>query len=127
MFWQNVLMELKALLFIFCMSDITGNINKTAMVATTIKVCSAFIFHLNRFNISILVGPICKTRKGFKKKTIVAFTNNKVFILDFNILLSLFGLMFWPRVLSQTIPDCIRYIIGVFCYNFKSQTNILAS
>ena len=28
---------------------------------------------------------------------------------------------------SQTIPDCIRYIIGVFCYNFKSQTNILAS
>ena len=28
---------------------------------------------------------------------------------------------------SQTIPDCIRYIIGVFCYNFKSQMNILAS
>ena len=28
---------------------------------------------------------------------------------------------------SQTIPDCIKYIIGVFCYNFKSQTNILAS
>ena len=27
---------------------------------------------------------------------------------------------------SQTIPDCIRYIIGFFCY-FKSQTNILAS
>ena len=27
----------------------------------------------------------------------------------------------------QTIPDCIRYIIGVFCYNFKSQTNIPAS
>ena len=27
----------------------------------------------------------------------------------------------------QTIPDCIRYIIGVFCYNFKSQMNILAS
>ena len=24
-------------------------------------------------------------------------------------------------------PDCIRYIIGVFCCNFKSQTNILAS
>ena len=24
---------------------------------------------------------------------------------------------------AQTIPDCIRYIIGVFCYNFKSQTN----
>ena len=21
---------------------------------------------------------------------------------------------------SKTIPDCIRYIIGVFCYNFKS-------
>ena len=22
-------------------------------------------------------------------------------------------LMFWPQVPSQTIPDCIRYIIGV--------------
>ena len=32
----------------------------------------------------------------------------------------------WPRVPSQTILDCIRYIIGVFCCNFKSQTNILA-
>ena len=29
--------------------------------------------------------------------------------------------MVWPGVPSQTIPDCIRYIIGVFCYNFKSQ------
>ena len=28
---------------------------------------------------------------------------------------------------SQTIPDCIRSVIGVFCYNFKSQRNILAS
>ena len=28
---------------------------------------------------------------------------------------------------SQTIPDFIRYIIGVFCYNFKSPMNILAS
>ena len=28
---------------------------------------------------------------------------------------------------SQTIPDfIIRYIIGVFCYNFKSLTNIFA-
>ena len=26
---------------------------------------------------------------------------------------------------SKTIPDCIRYIIGVFCYNFKSH-NFLA-
>ena len=34
----------------------------------------------------------------------------------------------WSYVLaSQTIPDHIRYISGVFCYNFKSQTNILAS
>ena len=38
----------------------------------------------------------------------------------------------WPHVLAlsalPTIPDCIiRYIVGVFCYNFKSQTNILAS
>ena len=35
-----------------------------------------------------------------------------------------------PHQLSfsfQTIPDCIRYIIGVTCYNTKSQTNILAS
>ena len=30
------------------------------------------------------------------------------------------------RFPSQTIPDCMRYIIGVFCYHFKSQTNILA-
>ena len=28
---------------------------------------------------------------------------------------------------AQTIPDCIRYITCVFCYNFKSQSNILAS
>ena len=37
----------------------------------------------------------------------------------------------WSHVLAlsalPTIPDCIRYVIGVFCYNFKSQTNILAS
>ena len=37
----------------------------------------------------------------------------------------------WYHVLASsalpTIPDCIRYIIGVFCYNFKSQTNILPS
>ena len=37
----------------------------------------------------------------------------------------------WSHVLASsaipTIPDCIRYIIGVFCYNFKSQTNILLS
>ena len=32
--------------------------------------------------------------------------------------------MLWP-ITSQTIPDCIRYIIGVFCFNFKSQMNIL--
>ena len=28
---------------------------------------------------------------------------------------------------TQTIPDLIRYIIGVFCYNCKSPRNILAS
>ena len=65
------------------------------------------------------------SRKRVSEKPIVAFTNSTVFILDLG--LSLFGLMFWPAVLSQTIPDCVRYIIGVFCYNFKSQTNILAS
>ena len=45
----------------------------------------------------------------------------------------MFGLVFWPlcaRTLKKvhvTIPDCIRYIISVFCCNFKSQTHILAS
>ena len=37
----------------------------------------------------------------------------------------------WSHVLASsalpTIPDCIRYIIGFFGYNFESQTNILAS
>ena len=37
----------------------------------------------------------------------------------------------WSHVLALSAlpitPDCIRYIIGVFCYNFKSQTKILAS
>ena len=36
----------------------------------------------------------------------------------------------WSHVFAlsaHTMPDYIRYIIGVFCYNFKSQTNILAS
>ena len=37
----------------------------------------------------------------------------------------------WSHVLAlsalPTIPDCIKSIIGVFCYNFKSQANILAS
>ena len=28
---------------------------------------------------------------------------------------------------SKTTADCIRYIIGVFCYKFESQTDILAS
>ena len=34
---------------------------------------------------------------------------------------SCYGLMFWLRVPSQIIhvPDCTRYIIGVFCYNLK--------
>ena len=32
-----------------------------------------------------------------------------------------------PSFYSKTIPDCIGYIIGVFCYNFNSQMNILAS
>ena len=27
----------------------------------------------------------------------------------------------------RTIPDCIRYIIVIFCYNFELQTNSLAS
>ena len=28
---------------------------------------------------------------------------------------------------SPTTPDCIIFIIGVFCYNLKSQMNIIAS
>ena len=36
------------------------------------------------------------TRKRFSEKPIVAFTKSTIFILDFNILLSEFGLMFWP-------------------------------
>ena len=68
-----------------------------------------------------------KTGKKFSEKPIVAFTNTTVFILDFFIIV-------WSHFLSwtwkvahidlisyweaQTIPDCIRYIIGVFCYNF---------
>ena len=31
----------------------------------------------------------------------------------------------WPRVLSETKTDCVRYIIGVFFYNFKSRTFLL--
>ena len=33
----------------------------------------------------ILDTPLNKLEKGFQKKTIVAFTNSTVFILDFNI------------------------------------------
>ena len=73
----------------------------------------------------MLYGKI--TRKRFSEKPIVAFTNRTVFTLDFYIyehvcLVSCFGL----ECPQKTIPHCIRYIIGVLCYNFKSQTNILA-
>ena len=30
------------------------------------------------------------------------------------------------KAFPHTIPDCIRYIIGIFCNNFKSKTNIFA-
>ena len=102
-----------------------------------------------------LDDPVKKTRKRFPEKPVVAFTNNTVFILDFYRFVSCFGLeclefeessyrqfrgslspyyqdLHARQILhqlsfhSQIIPDCIRYIIGVFCYNFKSQTNILA-
>ena len=33
--------------------------------------------------------------------------------------------MFWPRVLSQTIPDCIRYIIGVFAITLNHRQTFL--
>ena len=95
------------------------------------------------------------TRKRFSEKPIVALTNSTICILDFYIQFwpLVPGMDFEkssysqlpgslspdykylhvrqiPQQLSfssQTIPDCIRYIIGVFCYNFKSQMNILAS
>ena len=51
-----------------------------------------------------------------------------------NLILSYFIYMtkpVWSHVLASSalpsIPDSIRYIIGVFCYSFKSQMNILAS
>ena len=98
-----------------------------------------------------------ESRKRFSEKPIdlVAFTNSSNKLL--HILLYLFGLMFCLdfeensynqlpgrlspdykylharkilhqlMFLSQTIPYCIRYIIGVYCYDFKSQINILAS
>ena len=35
----------------------------------------------------------------------------------------------WSHVLASsalpTIPDCIRYIIGVFCYNFNHRQTFL--
>ena len=40
-----------------------------------------------------------RTRKWFSEKPIVAFANGTVFVLDvyiYRLLLSLFGLMFWP-------------------------------
>ena len=64
----------------------------------------------------------CSTRKRFSEKPIVAFTNSRVFILDY---LTNPVWSFWAGVLSQTIPDCVRHTIGVFCYNFKSHTNII--
>ena len=82
------------------------------------------------------------TRKRFSEKTIVAFTNSTVFLLDFYIYMikpissHLPGSMspdyryLHARQMShqlgfpfQTVSDCIRYIIGVFCCNFKSQMN----
>ena len=53
---------------------------------------------------AIFVCKILEREKGFQKKTIVAFTDSNVFILDFYIyillLVSLFGLMFWPKCLE---------------------------
>ena len=67
---------------------------------------------------------INRTRKRFSEKLIVAFTNSTVFIKDLYMTNPVWshGL---ALMISQSIPDCIRYIIGVFCYNFNSQTNIL--
>ena len=67
------------------------------------------------------------TRKKVSEKPIVTFTNHSIHTR----LLYNMNKPVWSHVLAlsalSTIPDCIRYIIGVFCYNFKSQTNILAS
>ena len=64
--------------------------------------------------------------KGFQKKPIDAFTNSTVFILDFYLTCSVLNPDYkylharqTPYQLSfpsQTMPDRIRYIIGVFCY-----------
>ena len=59
------------------------------------------------------------TRKRFSEKPIVAFTNTR---LIYNYIAHIIKYQE-----AQTIPDCIRYITCVFCYNFKSQSNILAS
>ena len=53
-----------------------------------------------------------KLEKGFQK------TNSCVYKEP-----SIHSRMSFP---SQTIPDCTRYMIGVFCYNYKSQMDILA-
>ena len=58
-----------------------------------------YVFHINSSNLMFLV--------------LSAWTLKKAHIISYHE--------------AQTIPDCIRYIICVFCYNFKSQTNILAS
>ena len=76
----------------------------------------------------LLARLYSQLEKGFQKNQYLRHTNSRVFILDFYITNPDFEeRSSVARKTEQTIPDCIRYIIGVFCYNFKSQTNILAS
>ena len=82
---------------------------------------------MSDFDSSKLEVKLYKTSKRFLKKPIVAFTNSTVFTLDFYNMTK----HVWSHVLALSVlPNyacCIRYIIGVFCYNLKSHTNILAS
>ena len=78
------------------------------------------------------------TRKRFSEKPIVAFTNNTVFILDFCIYdkacsvlcfslecLDLKKAQIISYQVTKTNPDCIRCIIGVFCYNLNHRRTFL--
>ena len=87
--------------------------------------CMFYNLLSSRVNKCRLVRLTRKTRKRFSEKPIVAFTNSTVFILDFYIMTKpvWFHVFAWSAL--PTIPDHIRYNIGVLCDYFKSQTNIL--
>ena len=79
------------------------------------------IINYHKYSFLFIKGNI-ETRKRFSEKPIDAFTNSTVFILDYIKLV-------WSHVLAwsalEIIPDCIKYIIGVFCYNFNHRRTFL--